>query len=147
MKVLLSLLLIGLFAGSRCSSQGQGPDQNQAWIDRLKSTPVARMEAGLPEKPFDQWLTDHVKPSPLKYQPGDCQAGGGASGKCILVAAETAPARKLELTFSIPAERTATAGEASVCSFVSGAIGPSDPRSKQPTRLIRKLSELEAMFR
>jgi hypothetical protein len=144
MKILFSLLLIGLFAGNRCSSQGK--DRNQSWIERLKITPVARMEAGLPEKPFDQWLTGRLKADPPKYQLGDCQGTGGGSAKCILVTAETAPGRKTELTFSIPAESSGTAGEAAVCSFMRGVIGPSDPRSKQSTRLIRKLSELEAMF-
>jgi len=59
------------------------------------------MEAGLPEKPFDQWLADHVKPSQPKYQLADCQGESSASGKCILVAAETAPVRKAE-TRSFP---------------------------------------------
>src|ERR1044071_2419791 len=135
MRILLSLLLIGLFAGSRGSSQAKGQDPDQAWIERLKATRVARMEAGLPEKPFDQWLTERLKAGPPKYQLSDCEDEGSA--KCILVTAETAPARKMELTFAIP--QTALR-EAANCRFVSGVIGPSDPRSKQPTRLIRKLS-------
>jgi hypothetical protein len=67
-------LLIGLFAGNKCNSQGKGQNQGlgQSWIERLKNTPVVRMEAGLPEKPFDQWLADHVKPSQPKYQLADC---------------------------------------------------------------------------
>jgi hypothetical protein len=107
MRILFSLLLIGLFAGNRCNSQGKS--QNQAWAS--------------------------------------CDAAGGASGKCILVTAETALARKMELTFSIPAENAATTGEPAACKFVSGVIGPATPRSKQPTRLIRKLSEIDALVR
>jgi hypothetical protein len=140
MKVLLSVLLAGLFAGAKCNGQGNG--QEQSWIDRLKNTPVARIEAGLPEKPFDQWLAQQSKAAQPKYELGDCDSEGGASGKCITVSAEVAPIRKMELMFAVPQDKAGA-----VCTFVRGTIGPSDPRSKQPTRLVRKLGELEAMLR
>ncbi|MGZ4878428.1 MAG: hypothetical protein ACXVIO_09590 [Candidatus Angelobacter sp.] len=73
MKILLSLLLIGLFAGNRCSSQGKGQDHSQAWVERLKTTPVARMEAGLPEASFADWFADLVKPSQTEYEVKECQ--------------------------------------------------------------------------
>jgi hypothetical protein len=146
MKILMSLLLVSLFAGAKCSSQGKGRELN--WIERLKSTPVAKMETGLPDKPFDQWLTDLSKSAQLKYKRSGCEAeDASSSGKCILVTVDVAPVRRLELKFAVPAESTANSGEAAVCKFVGGVIGPSDPRSKQPTRLVRKLGDLETMLK
>ena len=43
-------------------------------------------------------------------------------------------------------EIAATSTYAEMEAVVRGAIGPSDPRSKQPTRLVRKLSDLPAML-
>jgi len=143
MKFVLSLLVVGLLAGSRCSSQSGG---GQNWIEKLKQTPVATMEAGLPQKPFNQWLVELTKSAQPVYELGDCETGGaGAAGKCITVTAD-AGMRRLELMFSVPAE---SAGKASqqACTFLRGTIGPSDPRNKQPTRLVRKLSDLAAMLR
>ena len=146
MKILLSLLLVGLFAGVKCSSQGKGREQN--WIESLKNTQAAKLEAGLPEKPFDQWLTDLAKSASPKYELTGCDAEGTAStGKCVKVTVDVAPVRRVELMFAVPAESPANAGEAAVCTFVRGVIGPSDPRSKQPTRLVRKLSDLETMLK
>lgn len=146
MKSLLSILLVGMLAGARCNSQAKG--QEQSWIDRLKNTPVARMETGLPEKPFGQWFTEQTKAARPKYEMGACDTEGGTSGtQCIIVSAQIAPVRKVELTFAIPQDKAAKTGSAVVCTFIRGAIGPSDPRSKQPTRLIRKLSEIETILR
>ncbi len=141
MKILLSILLVGLFA-----TGANGQQQN--WVNRLKSTPVARMESGLPEKPFDQWLAQQTKSAPSKYELADCDTEGGPTGgKCITVSAEIEPVRKVELMFAIPQDKAGKTGDAAVCTFIRGTIGPSDPRSKQPTRLIRKLSEMEALLR
>ena len=142
MKFMLSLLMVGLLAGSRCSSQS--PD-GQNWIEKLKQTPVATMEAGLPQKAFNQWLAELTKSAQPRYELGGCETGDtAAAGKCITVTAD-AGVRRVELTFAVPPE---SAGKASqqACTFVRGAIGPSDPRSKQPTRLVRKLSDLPAML-
>lgn len=143
MKFVLSLLLVGLLAGSRCSSQSGG---SQNWIEKLKQTPVATTEPGLPQKTFDQWLVELTKSAQPRYELSDCETGGAeAAGKCITVTADAGPMRRVELTFAIPAE---SAGQASqqVCTFLRGTIGPSDARSKQPTRLVRKLSDLAAML-
>jgi len=141
LKFVLSLLVVGLIAGSRCSSQS-----GQDWVEKLKKTPVATMEAGLPQKAFNQWLVELTKSAQPKYELGDCETGdAGAAGKCITVTADAGSMRRVELMFAVPAE---SAGKASdqACTFLRGTIGPSDPRSKQPTRLLRKLSDLPAML-
>ena len=136
MKVLLALLAALAFAGAR---------GNQNSIEDLKKTPVAKLEAGLPEKAFDSWLKELTKSAQPKYEMTDCQASGtGATGKCISVTADAEPMRRVALFFAIPADSTA---QASVCTFLRGTVGPSDPRNKQPTRLVRKLTELEGMLR
>jgi hypothetical protein len=61
MKILLSILLVGLFA---TGGNGQSNSEDQTWVDRLKSTPAARMECGLPKKAFDQWLAELTKTQP-----------------------------------------------------------------------------------
>ena len=139
MKILLSVLIV-LFA-----TPGNG--QEQVWIDRLKNTPVARMEAGMAEKPFDQWLAELTR-TQLKYEQSSCSAELDAPAvPCIIVSTEIAPVRKLELMFAIPRAKAGKPADVQVCRFLSGAVGPSDPRSKQPTRLLRKLSEVEALLR
>ena len=120
--------------------------QEQSWIDRLKSTPAARIENGLPEKPFDQWLAELAKTQP-KYEESTCPLELDAPAQpCIIVSVEIAPVRKLELMFAIPQGKAAQARDAQ-CRFLTGRIGPSDPRSKQPTRLLRTLKDVEALLK
>jgi hypothetical protein len=140
MRILFPIFLMMLFAKS-----GDGQEQN--WIDRLKSTPVVRMESGLPEKPFDQWLAELTKTQPA-YEQSTCPAElDSPAVPCVIVSAELAPVRKLELMFAIPQKKAAKAGDAPICSFLTGRIGPSDPRSKQPTRLLRTLKDVEALLK
>ena len=142
MKLVVSLFLVGLLAASRCSSQSGG----QNWIEKLKQTPVATMEAGLPQKAFHQWLVELTKSPQPRYELGDFETGGpGAGSKCITVMADAESMRRLELIFAVTAESSGKASE-QACTFVRGTIGPSDPRNKQPTRLVRKLSDLPAML-
>jgi len=136
MRILFPVFLMMLFA-----KIGDGQDEN--WIDRLKNTPVARMETGLPEKPFDRWLAELTK-TQAAYEQSTCPGELGAL-PCVIVSAEVAPVRKLELMFAVPG-KAAQAGDAQ-CRFRSGRIGPSDPRSKQPTRLLRTLKDVEAMLK
>ena len=73
MRILFSLLLIVLFAGNTCSSQAKRHEPSQMWIERLKNTPVAQMEAGLPESSFAGWFADIVKPLQAEYEVKACQ--------------------------------------------------------------------------
>ncbi|HET9839409.1 MAG TPA: hypothetical protein VFR84_14355 [Candidatus Angelobacter sp.] len=145
MKILFSILLVSLLAGS---NRGSGGEKNkQDWIGNLKQTPVSKLEAGLPETPFDRWFSGLIRPAHPKYQRTACDAADSSSGQCIIVSAEATPGRRVELTFALPSWSNANSGGAGPYVFVRGAIGPSDPRSKQPTRLVRKLSDLQAMLR
>ena len=144
MKILVTLLVVTLLAGSRV--RGQAKANDHTWIDGLKKTPVEKLEPGLPPTPFHQWLTNLTHSAQPKYQAIDCEAAGtGSTGNCILIKAGAPPMRAVELTFIVSTE-SAAHGEAAF-TFVRGTIGPSDPRSKQPTRLVRKLGELEAMLK
>ncbi|MGZ4845226.1 MAG: hypothetical protein ACXVJ1_10845 [Candidatus Angelobacter sp.] len=159
MKILLSLLLIGLFAGNRCSSQGKGQDHSQAWVERLKTTPVARMEAGLPEASFADWFADLVKPSQTEYEVKECQetpAAPTSQKRLLCVFAYTKPLepdwnRAIQLNFVVgiltPSQKGTIDAKPVPCRFLSGFEGPSNPRMKRPTRWISKLSELERLLR
>jgi hypothetical protein len=152
MKTLLSLLFLGLFAGGVCSSQGQ--DQNQAWIKRLKTTPVAQMEAGLPEESFADWFADRVKPSETGYEVKECQAkpaGASSRDRFLCVFAYTKPPqpgwnRGIQLNFIVGvfprSAKGATEATPVPCRFVIGWDGPSNPQMKRPTYGIFRLSEL-----
>ena len=145
MKILVALFVVTLLAGSRVN--GQAKANGQGWVDSLKNMPVAKLEPGLPEKPFHQWLTSLTHSAQPKYQAIDCEAAGaGSTGDCIVVKADASLLRAVELTFAVSAERVVHPEEAAFI-FVCGIIGSGDPRSKQPTRLIRKLSELEAVLK
>jgi len=143
MNILVALLL-SLFAGANCKEQETAGNQN--WTKKLHTTPVAKIEAGLPQKPFNQWLVELTRSEP-KYEMSDCETNGPSpTGKCVTVTADAAPMRRVELTFAVPAEGSAKAGEGAVCTFVRGSIGPSDPRMKAPTQVVRKLSDLEKLL-
>jgi len=144
-KILLALLVVTLLAGPRGSGQAKANGHGE--VDSLKNTPVAKLEPGLPEKPFHQWLTSLTHSAQPKYHEVDCEAAGaGSTGDCIVVKADAPPLRAVELTFAVSPE-SAVHPEETAFTFVRGTIGPGDPRSKQPTRLIRKLSELEAVLK
>ena len=141
MKILLSILLVGLFA---TGGNGQSNSEDQTWVDRLKSTPAARLESGLPKKPFDQWLAELTKTQP-KYELSNCHLQPNAAvSKCIIVSAEIASGRRLQLFFAVPQVKAGKSGDTAVCKFLNGTI---DPSSKQPARLIGKLREVETALR
>ncbi|HSM84913.1 MAG TPA: hypothetical protein VLT16_02120 [Candidatus Limnocylindrales bacterium] len=130
----------------------------QSWIERLKQTPVSQLDPALPDKPFAAWFADRVKPAQPQYEVDDCGERSGTPedrGKsfplCVVVSANIQPVRKLELMFvvasyTVPAEgAAATAPKETKVEFLHGTVGPSDPRSKQPTRLVRKLSDVEGL--
>lgn len=153
MKILLSLLLLGLFAGGRCSSQGQ--DRRQAWIERLKATPVAQMEGGLPEESFADWFAERIKPSEAGYEVKECQdttAAAASQDRLLCVFAYTKPLvpgwnRGIQLNFVVGvfprSARGPTEAKPVPCRFVIGWDGPSNPQMARPTRKIAKLSELK----
>src|SRR5215469_6534091 len=100
MKILFSILMVGLLAGSQCGSQGKG--NNQDWIDNLKRTPVSKLEAGLPETPFDRWFSGLTQSAQLNYRATTCDSADSSSGQCIIVSVDVASGRRVELTFAVP---------------------------------------------
>lgn len=155
MKILISLLLLGLFAGGRCSSQGQ--DLRSSWIERLKATPVAQMEAGLPNVNFADWFADRVKPSATGYEVRECQepdkpTPSANPQRLLCVLAYTNPPqpgwnRGIQLNFVVGVTRPSATGATDAkpvpCRFLTGSNGPSDPHMARPTYRIFKLSELK----
>lgn len=152
--------------GALCLLAGMSPrltasenKDEQRWIDRLKATPVASLEAGLPDKPFGEWFTDQVKPATPKYEVNDCGERNGTPderGKqfplCVTASADVPTVRRLELSFIVgsyvvPVDANArTEEKPAKVEFMHGSLGPSDPRSKQPTRPVRKLSDVPALL-
>ena len=160
MRILSSLLLIVLFAGNRCGSQAKRLDiSSQAWIERLKSTPVAKMEAGLPETSFGSWFADTIKPSEAGYEVNECQGTNGSDAsanqeRLLCVFAYTKPPqpgwnRGVQLTFVVgvlPGSKNGTDAKPVPCRFLGGWEGPANPSMKRPTRGISKLGDLERML-
>jgi hypothetical protein len=70
-----------------------------------------------------------------------------AFSKCVIVSAEIASVRRLQLFFAVPQVKAGKSGDASVCKFLNGTIDPSDPSSMQHARLIGKLREVETALR
>lgn len=148
-------LLLNAIAG-----QTVAQDQEQrSLIDQLKRTPVSEIEAGLPHESFDSWFANQVRPSHAQYEVTDCGERNGTPderGKefptCVAVTAITG-VRKVDLAFVVGTYLVPEGGKDKVRSkatkitLYSGSIGPSDPRMKAPTHLIRKLSDLEKQLR
>ena len=135
-------------------------DQDQrSLIDQLKRTPVSEIEGGLPHESFDSWFANRVRPSHAEYEVNDCGERNGTPeerGKefptCVAVTAITG-ARKIDLafvvgTYVVPENGNDMPRSKTVkVKLFSGSVGPSDPRMKAPTHVIRKLSDLEKQLR
>jgi hypothetical protein len=159
MKILFSILLVGLFAGAKCNGQGNG--QQQSWVDQLKKTPVDQIEPGLSQTNFAQWFADLVKPNQIDYEIQECvdenPARAESQERLLCVVAYTKPPqphwnRWIQLRFvvgvSVPSGKAGTRAEVKpvACRFLGGSEGPSNPAMKRPTRMISKLSELEKLL-
>lgn len=152
----LVFVLLPIAVAGRTVAQDQ--DQRRL-IDQLKSTPVSEIEAGLPHESFDSWFANQVRPSRPEYEVNDCGERNGTPeerGKefptCVAVTAISG-VRKVDLAFVVGTYLVPESGKdrarskATKVTLFSGSIGPSDPRMKAPTRVIRKLSDLEKLLR
>ena len=153
----ISLLAVSLFMAAGMLTVAEDQDQRR-FIDQLKKTPVSKIEAGLPQENFDSWFSKQVQPSHAQYEVNDCGERSGTPeerGKefptCVAVTA-TAGMRKVDLAFVVGTYVVPENGKdkprskpAKVTLF-GGSIGPSDPRMKAPTQVIRKLSDLEKLL-
>jgi hypothetical protein len=148
--------LLVITAGAWTVAQDQ---EQRRFIDQLKKTPVNEIEAGLPHESFDSWFAKHVEPSHPEYDVNDCGERNGTPeerGKefptCVAVTA-IAGIRKVDLAFVVGTyvvpenEKDAARSKPTKVRLFSGSIGPSDPRMKAPTQVVRKLSDLEKLLR
>lgn len=150
MKVLVLFLWLGLFAGGRCSGQGQ--NHSQSWIERLRTTPLAQMEAGLSEESFADWFEGRVKRSETGYEVIECREPNNSINqqRLLCVVAYTRPPRpgwhrRIQLDFVVGVLLPSATGITEVkpvpCRFLIGSDGPSNPQMKRPTYLFFKLSD------
>ena len=152
LNFLVPMLILALFAegiNAQASSE-------KRWIDRLKSTPASAIDSTLPDSPFDEWLKGLVGAEEPVYEVNDCGERNGSPderGKkfplCVNVTAKLGSLRKADLTFVVgtyvvprSSKRKAQEKPASKIELFYGAVGPSDPRSKQPTMKVDRLSDL-----
>jgi len=153
----ISLLAVSLFMAAGMLTVAEDQDQRR-FIDQLKKTPVSEIEAGLPQENFDSWFSKQVQPSHAQYEVNDCGERNGTPeerGKqfptCVAVTA-MAGMRKVDLAFVVGTYRVPENGKDTARStptkvrLFSGSIGPSDPRMKTPTQVVRKLSDLEKLL-
>src|SRR5262249_24662668 len=154
---LSTLILVVLLSAVSTLAVAQDQDQRR-FIDQLKKTPVSEIESGLPHESFDTWFAEQVRPAHAEYEVNDCGERNGTPEErgrefptCVSVTA-SAGMRKVDLAFVVGTyvvpengKDTARAKPTKVRLF-SGSVGPSDPRMKAPTRVIRKLSDLEKLL-
>lgn len=147
--VLVCALLLTDFASAQTPSE-------KRWIDRLKSTLVSEIDSALPAKPFDAWLKEIIAPEEPAYEVNDCGERNGSPderGKefplCVNVTAKLTSLRKADLTFVVGTyvvprsnKRKTREKPAAKIELFYGEVGPSDPRSKQPTMKVERLSDL-----
>jgi hypothetical protein len=156
LRIAAFFLLLPMVGGTQNTAPSQADER---LIDSLKKTLVSEIEDGLPRESFDSWFANQVRPSHPEYEVNDCGERNGTPeerGKefptCVAVTAITG-ARKIELafvvgTYVVPKDGKDTArSKHTKVTLFSGSIGPSDPRMKAPTQVIRKLSDLEKQLR
>lgn len=124
------------------------------WIDRLKSAPLSSIETGMPETRFDAWFAGVVHPAAAKYEMRECEDPGGASSAekplCVQASADVANGRTVELTMKVGSytgEGSGRTEKPAKIELLMGQLRPTNPMSKQPSRVVRKLSDLEALVR
>jgi hypothetical protein len=126
------------------------------WIDRLKSASVSEIDSTLAAEPFGSWLQKLVTPEEPVYEVNDCgersytpEERGQQFPLCVNVTAKIGSLRRADLTFIVgtyiaPRDKKSKPQEkpATKIQLFYGEVGPSDPRSKQPTMKVSRLSDL-----
>jgi len=128
-----------------------GQTTPQQWIDSLRSAPVAEIEPGMSSTKFGEWFAGVVRPARAKYEIKDCEASdatGPEKSVCVQAGAELSNGRTVEIVFKIRAhtDNDGAQNEKRVrIELLSGQLRPTNPMSKQPSRVARKLSDLQAL--
>ena len=126
------------------------------WIDRLKSASVSEIDSALAAEAFGDWLKKLVAPEEPVYEVNDCgernyspQERGQQFPLCVNVTAKVGSLRRANLTFIVgnyvaprDSKHKPQAQPTAKIELFYGAVGPSDPRSKQPTMKVGRLSDL-----
>jgi len=145
----LCFVLLGISVSAQTRSE-------KRWIRHLKAAPVSQIDSTLPAQPFDAWLKALVRPEEPVYEVNDCGERNGSpdeQGKefplCVNVTAKVSSLRKANLTFIVGtyvvprnSKRKAQEKPAAKIELFYGEVGPSDPRSKQPTMKVERLSDV-----
>lgn len=140
-------LVMGIAASVK---PGQQIKSEQHWIDALKATPVARIEADMPEKQLGEWLVANAKGTEVRYEAESCADFANANPKlsegshCAMV---TLLRGSVVLKFAVAGFRNSPERGPLQCRYLIGWEGP-PPGSpmKRMTRPIRKLSDLRTML-
>lgn len=133
--IMAAALLIGVMP-SLVSAQNKTVTY-QRWIEGLKATPVAKFEAGMPEKPLGEWLVANAKASEVQYVVEPCTGKGPL---CIRV---TSWKGWVVLRFVLDGTNQGGDPQAAKYRFWFGWEGPPPGSSmKRPDRYIFKLSDL-----
>lgn len=141
-------LLIGI---AQCVMAAQNKsDPEQRSIEALKTTPVAKIEAGMPDKPLGEWLAANSKGSEVQYTAQSCKASddqkqqmGSGPFHCVTATLKDGWV-VLQFVVAAPGKSSDQAGQ---CRFLFGQEGPpAGSPMKRPTRKISKLSDLRTML-
>jgi len=130
---------------------GQANPQHR--IDSLKSAPVSAIEPGMTAVKFGEWFAGIVRPAQAKYEIKDCEASdatGPEKPVCVQAGAELSNGRTVEIVFKIGPSadnNDARTEKRAKIELISGQLRPTNPMSKQPSRVVRKLSDLEALVK
>jgi hypothetical protein len=155
----MRLSLIVVFAVCAASARLNGglnviKTSESVWIARLQATPVSAIEPGLPEKPFDDWFSEHTHGAQVRYVIEACDPSTQTellkkgSFSCVTATATRGMGSQITMKFLVVIdEGRRVSPKPFACRFVFGSEGP-PPGSpiKVATRLFRKLSEMAAFL-
>ena len=125
-----------------------------AWIARLQATPVSAIEPGLPERPFDDWFSEHTHGAQVRYVFEACDLSAQTeslkkgSFSCVTATATRGLGSQITMKFLVMTdEDKRVSPRPFACRFMFGSEGP-PPGSpiKIATRVFRKLSEMAAFL-
>src|SRR5947209_2413755 len=147
---LLAILLFSICSGFAQQPQEQTqpapkPPQKPfelSTVEKLKGVESAHFDPALPPLFFAKWFKRLVRPAVPVYESRACDGSPTATLKreCVHVAAALEDGRIVTLKFAYDPEHK-------VFEYLSGSVDVTDPKSKQSSKNIKKLSELIPILR